>query len=374
MKKLNIVFINVLITALFLPVANAALTPSTSKTFVATPTVSAPISKPLETSTPAKVATPIQTVAPIPTPVVAPKPSSTPNTTASVPTVVKPTSPATLPVKVILKPSIAIIDSGINASIFSNIATQVCALDTPSCSNGQSLMEGPNAADTGYTTDPVLVHGTEMASIINYVNKSINIIPIRIAPITAKGTGGSYTINAIKTALDWVVANYAKYNIVAVNVSQGSVLQICDVPAPLIADIDLLKSANVAVIAATGNNSNRLAMSAIACLSNVVSVGATDNPALLGGAAWDSNAAPTIGLYSNGNSATSFYTNGRWFAAIGNQNVEFCVGTSSATAAFSGWWVLNYKGTYADTYNWLASSSIPTSNSWLTGRYVKILQ
>jgi hypothetical protein len=59
------------------------------------------------------------------------------------------------------------------------------------------------------------------------------------------------SLNAVKSALDWVVANRAKYNIVAVNVSQVRIFPGCVVPAGTSADVDALKSFNVPVIAAT---------------------------------------------------------------------------------------------------------------------------
>jgi hypothetical protein len=271
-------------------------------------------------------------------------------------------------------PSVAVIDTGINASLFNNLTTQVCILEFASCPNGQHLMEGAGAADTGITTNAQLAHGTEMAGIIAHVAPGVNLIPIRITPVISANTPGLYTNQAVKLALDWVIANQTKYNIVAVNVSVGGVFLTCQTPTGTQADVDALKAVNVPVIAATGNNSNRTSVNSIACLPNVISVGATDNPALMGGAAWDPNAKPTIGLYSNGNASTTFYTNGRWIIQEPNGKNGFVVGTSPATAALTGYWVANYKGSYDATLSWINSITTPTSNQWLTGKYVKITQ
>jgi len=271
--------------------------------------------------------------------------------------------------------SIAIIDSGVNTALFQgNIADEVCILEYSNCPNGQRTMDGVGAANTGVVTNTTLTHGTEMASIIHKVNPNAQIIPIKIVGLVSPNVPMIYSNNAVKLALDWVVANRVKYNIVAVNVSQGAVFTGCQVPAGTQADVDALKAANVPVIAATGNNSNRAAVNSIACLPNVISVGATDNPAPMGGAAWDPTAKPTIGLYSNGNATTSFYTNGRWFATEPNGTTQFTVGTSCATAALTGYWTANYQGSYTNTYNWLNNQSTPTSNNWLTGKYIKISQ
>ena len=272
-------------------------------------------------------------------------------------------------------PSVAIIDSGINTALFTNIATEVCILEYSMCPNGKPQSEGSGAANTGITTNLTLTHGTEMASIINKVNPAIKIIPIRIIGMTSNGNPFIYSNNAVKSALDWVVANRAKYNIVAVNVSQGKIFPNCGVPAGTQADVDALKAANVAVIAASGNDSNRTSMMSIACLPNVISIGATDNPDPgVSGKTYDPTAKPYIARYSNGNSLTSFYLNARWNTLQPNGGIKFRVGTSTATAAFTGWWTINYKGSYQSTYDYIASTATTASNEWLSGKYIFVPQ
>ena len=179
----------------------------------------------------------------------------------------------------VIAPSVAIIDSGINTALFSgSIVDEVCILEYSLCPNGKSLMDGPGAANTGLQTNATLTHGNEMASIITKVNSAIKIIPIRIVGITDKGNPYIYSNNAVKQGLDWVVANRVKYNIQAVNVSQGKIFAGCTLPVGTQTDIDALRAANVAVIAATGNDSNRGAVMSIACAPGVIAIGATDNP------------------------------------------------------------------------------------------------
>ena len=179
----------------------------------------------------------------------------------------------------VVAPSVAIIDSGLNTALFAgSIVNEVCILEYSLCPNGKNLMDGVGAANTGVQTNMTLTHGNEMASIITKVNPAIKIIPIRIVGITTAGNPYIYSNTAVKQGLDWVLANRVKYNIQAVNVSQGKIFAGCTLPAGTQADIDALRAANVAVIAATGNDSNRTSMMSIACAPGVISIGATDNP------------------------------------------------------------------------------------------------
>lgn len=232
-------------------------------------------------------------------------------------------------------------------------------------------MEGTGAANTGVPTNKTLDHGTNMLSIINKVNPNVGLIPIRIVATTAAGNPGFYTNGAVKMALDWVAANRTKYNIVAVSISQGKIFTGCGVPAGTAEVVASLKANNVPVIAAAGNDSNVKEMMSIACLPDVISVGATDNPDPgVSGIAYCKTCAPTIARYSNGNPI--FYTNGRWYVTQGNGTTKFTVGTSNATAAFAAWWVLNAKATYAETFSSFVSTATSASNAERTGRYIVI--
>ena len=272
-------------------------------------------------------------------------------------------------------PSIAVIDSGVNTSLFPNVVTEVCILEFSACPNGKNSMEGMGAANTGVQTLATLTHGNEMLSIISQVNPGVKLIPIRILGITPSGFPYLYTNNAVKSALDWVLVNKGKYNIVAVNVSVGKIFAGCGVPKGTAELVAALKAANVAVIAATGNDSNRTAINSIACLSDVVSVGGTDNPDPgVSGKAWDPKAKPYIARYSNGNTSVSFYSNARWIVGLPNGKTKFMAGTSNATAAVSAWWALNRKASWQETFDYLAANSTTASNEWLTGKYIFIKQ
>lgn len=268
--------------------------------------------------------------------------------------------------------TVAVIDSGVNTALFTNIVTEVCILEYAYCPNGKQFMEGAGAANTGVVANASLNHATGMISIINKVNPSVNIIPIRIVGITAKGNPSLYSNNAVKSGLDWVLANYAKYNITAVNVSQGKTFDSCKVPDGTAQVIATLKANNVAVIGATGNDGNRTAMHSIACLPDVISVGATDNPHPgTKGIAYDSTAKPTIARYSNGNAQTNFYLNGRMYVLQSSGVQRFTIGTSNATAVMTGLWTLNRKSSVTETKATIDSlSTMTASNEWLTGKYI----
>ena len=75
--------------------------------------------------------------------------------------------------------SIALIDVGVNTSLFSNIVAEVCIIESLTCPNGKKFMEGTGAANTGVSTVLAVNHGTNMASVINKVNPNVNLVVIR---------------------------------------------------------------------------------------------------------------------------------------------------------------------------------------------------
>jgi hypothetical protein len=268
-----------------------------------------------------------------------------------------------VPVHAELPAAIAVIDTGTNTELFkNNIVAEYCVLEFTNCPNGKPTMEGAGAANVPPTTYTQFDHGSQMISIMLKVNPNAKIIPIRIMGSNKNGSPTIYTNNAVKMALDWVVLNAAKYNIKIVNVSQGAIFANCKVPAGTAEDVAQLKALGVAVVAASGNGSNRTAMDSIACLPDVISVGATDNPDPgVKGIAWDPKAKPYIARYSNGNAQTSYYTNGRWYVTNNNGTTKFMVGTSNASAALAAFLLTNPTPV-----------TTTASNEWLTGKYVFI--
>jgi len=272
-------------------------------------------------------------------------------------------------------PSIAVIDVGTNSSLFTNsIATEVCVISSYKCPNGKLFMEGPGAANIAVTSDKAINHGTQMLSVVTMVNPSAKIIPIRIAGITPNGNLGLYSLDDVKAALDWVVANRIKYNIAVVSLSQGRIFANCKVPTGMAAQIATLKAAQVPVITAVGNDANRTTVMAPACLTDTVAVGATDNPEPgVQGIAYDVKAIPYIARYSNGAPGqTDFFLNARWYTLQLNGTKRFTVGTSNAAAALSGYWLLNRKATFDETFALILASTTQIKNEFQSGLFVTI--
>jgi hypothetical protein len=280
-----------------------------------------------------------------------------------------------VPVQAQAAPTVVVIDTGTNTSLFKDsIAYEVCLVTSFSCPNGKMTMEGTGAANIPVSTNKALNHGTQMVSLVLRFNPTAKVIPIRIVGISSSGLPGLYTMNDVQNALNWVVANRVKHNIAVVNLAQGAIFAGCAVPAGMAANIATLKAAHVPLITAVGNNSNRKDVFSPACLPDTVSVGATDNP-------WpgsqpieyNPNAAPYIARYSNGaQGQTDFFLNGRWNAMQLDGKTKFTTGTSGASAALAGWWLLNRKATFDETFNALMATTIDAKNEFQTGKYVRL--
>ena len=126
--------------------------------------------------------------------------------------------------------SIAVIDSGAPAGLFNNIVGEYCVVEFFTCPNGKATMEGPGASSIPVSTNMTLTHGSEMMSIMNVVEPSTKLVSIRIVGLTATNLPAVYTLAAVKSALDWIIINQAKYNIKIVNISQGRIFAGCAVP------------------------------------------------------------------------------------------------------------------------------------------------
>lgn len=272
-------------------------------------------------------------------------------------------------------PSIAIIDTGMNVPLFKDsIVYEVCLISSGKCPNGKLTMEGPGAANLPTTSNKTFDHGTQMASVTLKVNPAAKIIPIRIVGMLPSGAPNFYSLSDVQVAFEWIVANRIKFNIVVVSLAQGGIMAGCKVPTGMAASIATLKAANIPVVTAVGNNGNHTDVFAPTCLTDTVAVGATDNPDPgVAGIAYDPKATPYIARYSNGaNGQTDFFLNARWYATMLNGSTKFTVGTSNATAALAGWWLLNRKATFDETFNALMATTTEIKNEFQTGRYITI--
>jgi len=270
-------------------------------------------------------------------------------------------------------PTIVVIDNGANTALFkNNIVWEVCLLSSYKCPNGKLTMEGPGSANLPATTNKDFNHGTQMISIITRFNPTAKVIPIRIVGMNPNGNPSLYNLDDVTVALDWVIANRIKYNIAVVNLSQGKIFANCKVPTGMKDQIATLKAVNVAVIAAVGNDGDHTSVFSPACLTDTVSVGATDNPwPGSQGYEFDKKAPPYIARYSNGaNGQVDFYLNARWNALQLNGSTKFTVGTSNSTALMSALWLANRKATFDETFNYFVSISTNAKNEFVNGRFI----
>lgn len=181
--------------------------------------------------------------------------------------------------------TIAIIDTAIDTSKFSNIVHEVCfTLNT--CPNGQTLKdskgsysysEGNGSAAVNDFNIKGADHGFNMSKIATVINPNIKIVFIRISDEKVYSTfsmirndGGS-----MARATAWVAANSAKFNIKAVSISQSrSNFSVGTCPTDVLfeSSVATLKSNNIATFVATGNDGKKNQIGFPACVKGVYSV------------------------------------------------------------------------------------------------------
>ena len=223
------------------------------------------------------------------------------------------------------------------------------------CPNGNSTMTGTDSAAHHPSTYDGWDHGTHVAGIAagNYgslfgVAKDANIIAVqvfsRFADCYPSISGDQPCVSAWVSdqiaALDHVYSIRGTYGIASVNMSLGGGMYStsCDTDARK-AMIDNLQAVGIATVIATGNAAYCGAISAPACISSSISVGASTD----GDAEYDFNNwhpalqelfAPGVSIYSStGDSNTSY---------------ESWSGTSMATPHVAGAWaILRQANPYA---------------------------
>ena len=271
-------------------------------------------------------------------------------------------------------PSIVIIDTAIDSTLpqFSGkLVQEVCIIGSGTCPNGKNFQEGPGSATLPATQayKNGFEHGTVMSLIANKINPNVNIIFIRIVGMNK--TGGMYTFSdtQVTQALDWVIANKSKYNVVSVSSSVGTHVlnktgSYCPIKAThstLISNINTLINLGVPTMFATGNNGDIARIDFPACIPAAVAVAGSD---------YNVDDSNFVATWSNGGPDVDFYALG-----VHDTQVKRAVGTSASTAAFSAYWAKNYKGTYQATYDYLKSITKPIKNTKTTATaFVDILK
>jgi len=245
------------------------------------------------------------------------------------------------------KVAIAIIDTGVDTSQV-KVFHEVCIMEEKRCPNKQAFMEGPGSATRSAVNG--FEHGTRMVKVAQAINPNVNIVFIRIIPADRNDRNPMFAAansnSTVKQALDWVVKNKTKFNIVATSTSFSEYSRFrtganyCPVNGPLQNTIISLQKLNVGTFFSAGNDYKADKIGYPACISESIAVGA-------------SNADHRVELYSNRAPQIDFF-------ALGTYDIlgERIMGTSPSTAALAAHWAKNYKGTYQGTYDYLKSVSI----------------
>jgi hypothetical protein len=245
------------------------------------------------------------------------------------------------------KPAIAIIDTGVDTSAVS-VHYEVCLMEEKRCPNKQTFMEGPGSAHRAAING--FEHGTNMVRVAQAINPNMNIVFIRIVPADRNDKNPMFAAvnsnSTIKQALDWVVKNKTKFNIVATSTSLTEYskfkkgVNYCPVNSGLQKTIVSLQTLNVGVFFGAGNEYRATQIGYPACIAESIAVGA-------------SNADNRVELYSNRAPEIDFF-------ALGTYDIlgKRIMGTSPATAALAAHWAKNYKGSHSSTYDYLKSVSI----------------
>lgn len=294
------------------------------------------------------------------------------------------------------QPTVVILDSGFAASKFgASVTEELCITSGGGCNNYGGFQVGPGSSGSNVAIKPQYLqdwaHGDLMATKVLSVNPDAKLILIR----TSKVYGGSIIPGNEKDftkALEWVVANESKYNIVAVSMSRGShsyvtankqiatlngtiklykamvenlrkgtnkkMLAIYEgkladleaqlallgtVPCPVNTNtnnlINDLQSLNVATIVATGNDADKKYVDYPACIDSAVAVSASD------------------------------ISGQPQYIANVSSNTDFLVSaatTSEATALLAGYWSKVSGKNFSEIYEKIASNS--------RQRFVNVLQ
>ncbi len=250
--------------------------------------------------------------------------------------------------------SVAIIDTGVESAhtfMGGRVIDQACFSAGRSCPNGAAQQFGIGAGEPCSWAPDSCGHGTHVAGIAagrgqttDGMAPEASIVSLQVF---SRFTGSiceedsedpcalTYTSDTI-AALDWLYQNRDRLNLAVVNMSLGGESftseAACDAAdAGRKAAVDALRAAGIATIAAAGNDGSADSLATPACLSSVISVGATTDEDEI---ASFSQSASFLDLLAPGRSVVSAYPPGDWASVSG---------TSQATPHVAGGFALLYQ-------------------------------
>ena len=231
---------------------------------------------------------------------------------------------------------VAVLDTGTQAThpmIDGSIVAEACfdSLDD-SCPGNSATAFGPAAGEPCEGHTGRCGHGTHVAS--SAIGRASSGVGPGIAPdaglisIRVFNDGGSgASLADIVDAMEWVRERRNDHRIAAVNLSLGTpwlYSSSCDSYFPEVhATVDRLAKAGIVTVAAAGNAGSTNGISAPACLSNVVAVGASNDK--------DKRAS-----FSNASSDVDLFAPGTNILAAVPDGFAYKSGTSMATPQVAG--------------------------------------
>jgi subtilisin family serine protease len=234
--------------------------------------------------------------------------------------------------------AVVIVDTGVASAhpfFGGRVVAEACFSSTADCPNGLVTQLGPGSA-APCTYGGKCWHGTHVAGIaagdsatLQGVAPAADVVAIQVGSEATGadcGTDGSPCVvlydSDVYAALDYVADTLAaSFEIAAVNMSFGSAdtwasEAACNASNPgYKTAIDALRALGIASVVASGNGSVTTGVSAPACVSSAVAVGASTD---IGEAVWwKSNSGPPLDLFAPGTNITSSMPGGGTSPATG---------------------------------------------------------
>ena len=174
---------------------------------------------------------------------------------------------------------IAIIDTAVDSTKIPGVIYEVCiTIVSPinSCPNGQGFQEGKGSANVSNWKIKGIDHGHNMTQAALIAAPDVKVVFVRMAAIVGTGLTMRMDDDTLATALSWVSQNANKFSIDAVSISQSRINFApgsCPINTKFSEAVQQLKTNNVPVFVATGNNAKTNQVGFPACTTDVVGVG-----------------------------------------------------------------------------------------------------